>query len=72
MLRAVLKICWIIWIVSFFPIEITALLTHNARYTLSGIVWHAEALGGQWTFVRYYVAVFCVWLALHMVFGWFK
>jgi hypothetical protein len=62
---------WIGWIVAFLAIEFSALAV-NAKYTLSDFVWRFEDLGAPWTFARYFIAAFLVWLALHMVFGLFR
>lgn len=63
---------WIAWVTWFLAWELGALLTGNARLTLSDYVWRLEEINARWTFLRYFVAVFCVWLALHMTFGWFR
>lgn len=63
---------WIAWLAIFLAIELSALLTGHPQWTLSDFVWRLERLGRAWTFLRYFVAAFCVWLALHMSFGWFR
>lgn len=63
---------WITWIVAFLAIELTAIASGHSRYTLSDYVWRLEQIDAGWTFLRYFVAAFCVWLALHMIFGWFR
>lgn len=65
-------ILWLLWIAMFAAIEFTALGTGKPQYTLSEFVWRAEQLGQPWSFARYFIAVFCLWLALHMIFGWFR
>lgn len=63
---------WILWLVVFLAIELTALWTGKPQYTLSEYVWRLERLGTAWTFLRYFIAAFCLWLFLHMAFGWFR
>lgn len=63
---------WVVWLLAFLVIELTALWTGKPQFTLSEYVWRLEQLGRAWTFVRYFVAVFCLWLFLHMAFGWFR
>lgn len=63
---------WILWIVAFLAIELTALWTGKSQYTLSEYVWRLERLGTAWTFIRYFICAFCLWLFCHMAFGWFR
>ncbi len=60
---------WIGWLAAFLAVELSAILTGHKQYTLSEYVWRLESLGAAWTFVRYAVAAFCLWLFLHMTFG---
>ena len=63
---------WAAWIIAFLAIELTALFTRHSQYTLSDFVWRLERINAAWTFLRYFVAVFCLWLFFHMAFGLFK
>ena len=65
-------IMWIAWLVTFLVIELSALWSGHAEWTLSEYVWRLERLGSAWTFLRYFIAAFCLWLFLHMTFGWFR
>lgn len=70
-MKTAYALLWIGWIVSFLAIELTALFTGHTQYTLSDFVWRAEEVNRAWTFLRFFIAAFCIWLTLHMVFGWF-
>jgi hypothetical protein len=63
---------WIGWIAAFLAIELSALFTGHARYTLSDFVWRLEEVNRAWTFLRFFVAAFCLWLTLHLTFGLFR
>lgn len=63
---------WIAWIAAFLVIELSAIVTHRDQFTLSDYVWRLEQLGSAWTFLRFFVAAFCLWLFAHMAFGWFR
>ena len=63
---------WLAWIVMFFAVELSAIFTGHTQYTLSDYVWRLERLGTSWTFLRYLVAAGCVWLAGHLVWGWWR
>ena len=69
---AVYAVLWIGWVAGFLAIELTAIFTGHSRFTLSAFVWRLEEINRAWTFLRYFVAVFCAWLFLHMVFGLFR
>jgi hypothetical protein len=71
-LKTVYGVLWLLWIVSFLGIELTALWTGHYQYTLSEWVWKLERLGRAWTFARYFVAAFLLWLFFHLVFGWWR
>ena len=63
---------WIAWIAAFMAIEFTALGTGHPQYTLSDYVWQLERINQAWTMLRFFVCAFCVWLFLHMAFGWLR
>jgi len=63
---------WLGWMVAFLAIELTALFTGHSEYTLSDFVWRLEQVNRAWTFARFFIVAFCLWLTLHMAFGWFK
>ena len=71
-MKAVYPILWVLWIVSFLVIEGSALITHHNQYTLSDYVWRLEEINAGWTFLRFFICAFCLWLLCHMAFGWFK
>ena len=68
----VYAVLWIIWIAAFLAIELTAIGTGNTRYTLSDFIWRLEEVNGAWTFLRFAVCAFCIWLFFHLAFGWFR
>ena len=70
--RNVYAVLWIFWIASFLAIELSALWRGHSEYTLSEFVWRLEQLGKAWTFLRFFICAFCIWLLLHMAFGWFR
>lgn len=63
---------WLAWMAWFFLWEFLALGTGHSQWTLSDYVWRLEEVNAQWTFLRYVVAAFCLWLFLHMAFGWLR
>lgn len=65
-------VLWIGWIAAFLAIELSALFSGHPQYTLSDYVWRLEEINSAWTFLRFFIAAFCIWLALHMVFGLFR
>ena len=67
------SLLWLLWLVAFLVLEIYALVT-NAYNTLSENVWRLTGVGqpGGWSFAHFMVAAFCLWLACHFVFGWFR
>jgi hypothetical protein len=65
-------VLWILWVASFLCIELSAIFTGHSRYTLSDFVWHLEEINRAWTFLRFFICAFCVWLTLHMSLGWFR
>ncbi len=62
---------WIAWVAAFLIIELSALAI-NPRFILSDFVWRLEEINRAWTFLRFLVAAFCVWLAGHLVLGWWR
>lgn len=71
-MRTVYPWLWLAWIASFLVIELTALFTGHPQYTLSDYVWRLEQVNRAWTFGRFFVCAFLVWLLLHLVLGWFR
>jgi len=71
-LATLYAVAWILWIAAFLAIELSALFTGHNQYTLSDFVWRLEEVNRSWTFLRYCVAVFCLFLFFHMTFGWFR
>lgn len=71
-LKTTYGVLWLLWIVSFLVVELTALWTGHPEFTLSEWVWKLERLGRAWTFARYFVAAFLLWLFFHLVFGWWR
>lgn len=71
-MKTVYAALWIGWIAWFLAVEFTALGTGHPQWTLSEYVWRVEEINRGWTFLRYLVAAFCLWLALHMTFGWLR
>lgn len=60
---------WIAWIAAFLVIELSALWSGHPQWTLSEYVWKLEQINRSWTFLRFLIAAFCVWLFGHMVWG---
>jgi hypothetical protein len=69
---AVYPLLWIAWIAAFLAIELSALWSGHSNFTLSDYCWRLEQISRGWTFLRFFVCAFCIWLLLHMAFGWFK
>jgi len=63
---------WYIWLGWFLVWEFLPIIKHQVQYTLSEYVWKLEAYGPGWTALRYFIAVFCLWLFFHLAFGWFR
>lgn len=63
---------WIGFVLWFLAVEFTAIGTGNSKYTLSDFIWNLEQINRGWTFLRFLVCAFCVWLFFHMAFGWFR
>ena len=70
-MKTAYALLWTGWILAFLAIELTAIFTGHSQYTLSDFVWRLEEVNRAWTFLRYFVAAFCVWLTLHLVFHLF-
>jgi hypothetical protein len=68
----VYALLWILWIAAFLAIELSAIFTAHDQYTLSDFVWRLEHINAAWTFLRFFICAFCVWLTLHMSLGWFR
>ena len=68
----VYPLLWIAWVAGFLAIELTALWTGHANFTLSAFIWKLEQVNRSWTFLRFFVCGFCAWLFFHMAFGWFR
>lgn len=63
---------WFALAVQFLVAELIPLALKKPQYTLSDYVWRLEEINKGWTFARYFVAAFFLWLALHMVFKLFR
>lgn len=71
-MKTTFALLWIGWIVAFLAIEFTAIGTGHRQFTLSDFIWRAEEVNRAWTVLRFFIAAFCVWLLLHLVFGWLR
>lgn len=71
-MKTTYAVLWIAWLAAFLVIELSALWSGHPEWTLSEFTWRAERLGQAWTFLRYFLAVFLLWLAGHIVFGWWR
>lgn len=67
----VYPLLWVAWIAAFLAIELSALWSGHANFTLSEYCWRLEQINRSWTFLRFFIAAFCVWLFFHLVFHWF-
>jgi hypothetical protein len=61
---------WIAWGVAFFAIEIPAWLRSRTGTLSDTIRGWARVRGGQWTWRRWALLAFLVWLLGHLAFGW--
>lgn len=64
---------WLAWGLVFLLIEGRALTNKQADDTLSEHVWKWFTVRGKnarWTFQRFFLAAFMVWLSGHFIFGW--
>lgn len=68
----VYPLLWIVWVAAFLVIELSALWTGHPNFTLSEYCWRLERINTAWTFMRFFLAAFCVWLFCHLVFGLFR
>lgn len=71
-MKTAYAVLWMAWIAAFLSLELTALFSGHHELTLSDFVWRLEEINKAWTFLRYFVAAFCLWLFFHMAFGWFR
>lgn len=71
-MKVIFPALWVAWLAAFMAIEFTALGTGHPEYTLSEYVWKLEQINQAWTFVRFFVIAFCLWLLLHMGWGLFR
>lgn len=71
-MKTAYALLWIGWVAAFLAIELTALFTGHPQFTLSEFVWRLEQVNGAWTILRFFIMAFCIWLTLHMAFGWFR
>lgn len=68
---------WIIWMATFGVVEGIALIRPGRGDTLSENVWRwfktgpGHTVGIGWGWRAFALGAFLVWLALHLVFGWF-
>lgn len=65
-------VAWGLWIAFFAVVEGLALFNNKSGDTLSEHVWKIFKVKEQpwkWTFARFFLAAFMVWLSGHFVFG---
>lgn len=67
-------IAWLVWIAAFGVVEGLALANRTPGDTLSEHVWKWFGVrgrnGGGWTWKRYALLAFLVWLLGHLTLGW--
>jgi membrane-anchored protein YejM (alkaline phosphatase superfamily) len=68
---------WVGWGAAFLVLEFVAILRRRYQDTLSEFVWHlCQITPGRtswsWTATHLFVALFLVWLLLHLAFGYFR
>lgn len=68
----VYPLLWIAWIAAFLAIELSALWSGHPNWTLSEYVWKLEQINRSWTFLRFFICAFCVWLLFHLVWGFWR
>jgi type II secretory pathway component PulF len=72
------RIYWACWLLIGFCVpEFFALITRRSNSTLSGFVWFlCDITPGRtdwsWTAVHLFVAMFLIWLFIHLAFGYFR
>ena len=64
----VYPLLWIAWIAAFLAIELSALWSGHSNFTLSSTAGAWSRSIASWTFLRFFICAFCVWLLLHLVF----
>lgn len=64
-------VAWVLWLVMFAVIEGAALVNKNRGDTLSEHIWKWFQIreSRQWNVRRWALAIFLVWLLVHMVAG---
>lgn len=65
-------LAWLLWLAMFATVEGVALVRKERGDTLSEHIWHWFQIRDkprQWTWRRAVLAVFLVWLLVHMVAG---
>lgn len=67
-------IAWGLWALAFAVIEGIGLANKKKGDTLSEHVWKIFKVreSKAWTFGRFFLAAFMVWLSGHFVFGWWS
>lgn len=63
---------WILWILAFLAIELSALFNRRPGDTLSELVWNLFAIRGKplgWQLRRLALALGLVWLVAHFLTG---
>lgn len=68
---------WVAWVGAFLVLEFTAIIRRQYKNTFSDFVWWlADITPGRtswnWTAVHLFIAVFLLWLFLHLAFGYFR
>ena len=63
---------WIAIGVLFVIFEFTPLALGKPQYTLSDYIWRLEEINARWTALRYFIVALCVFLVLHLGFGWLR
>ena len=72
-------VAWIGWIVAFVVVEAVALFNKQKGDTLSEHVWKWFGVPDEnskvkkaFTFGRFFLGAFLLWLAGHLTFGWWN
>lgn len=68
---SIFTILWLLWGAVFLIVEGSAIfITHKTSDTLSGTIWRWFSVkGGHWTWKRFTLLGFLLWLLVHLVFG---